>query len=216
MSLFNINAFVHHWGLIGIAFCIFAETGLFLGFFLPGESLLISAGIFASQGTLNIWETTIVVLVAGFFGNEVGYAIGRYVGPAFRHRPDGKIFKQRYLNKADKYFERYGNRTVLFARFVPIVRTFGPLVAGITKMQHRAFTMLNAIGGVIWTLSMLFLGYFLAGQLAKHGINVEKYILPLILVVVAISLIPVAIEIRRSRRESNANQTNAIDAEIAE
>jgi membrane-associated protein len=212
MGFFNISHFIDHWGLIGIAFCIFAETGLFLGFFLPGESLLISAGIIASthKTNLNVWELTVVVLIAGILGNQLGYIIGHHLGPSFRNRPDGKLYKRKYLEKADNYFARYGNRTILFARFVPIVRTFGPLVAGITEMKARAFTTFNIIGGIVWTFSMIFVGYYLGSELKKHNIDVEKYILPIIIVVVIVSLTPAALEMRRDRREA-AKKRDSVD-----
>lgn len=201
MSFFDLHGFVEQWGLIGVAFCVFAETGLFLGFFLPGESLLITAGIFAATGALNVWELMLTVFLASTIGNQVGYWIGIKLGPPFRRRPDGRIFKQKYIQRADRYFEKYGNRTILFARFIPIVRTFGPLVAGIARMPQRAFFVYNVIGGIIWAIPMVGLGYIAGDQLEKRGIDVDRFILPIIIIVVIISLIPAAIELRKEEKE---------------
>jgi membrane-associated protein len=190
-------------GLIGIFAIVFAESGLLIGFFLPGDSLLFTAGFLASAPSsvdealhLPLGWLLIGCVVAAIAGDQVGYVFGRRVGPALFNRPDSRLFKQENVEKAHEFFEKYGAKTIVLARFVPIVRTFAPIVAGVSQMQYRTFVMFNVVGGLLWALGVTILGYFL-GQVDFVEQNLEVAILA----VVAISLLPIAREIWMARRE---------------
>jgi membrane-associated protein len=190
---------IETFGTLGLIGIIFAETGLLIGFFLPGDSLLVTAGLLASQGKLNIATILIGTALASIIGAQVGYFIGLKVGPTLFNRPDSRFFKQEYVDKAHGYFDKYGGKTVVLARFVPVVRTFANVVAGVGRMDVRRFTIFNVIGGVVWVVGITMLGYAL-GQI--HGI--DKCILVIIAVIVLISAAPVAIEYRRARKAARA------------
>ncbi len=184
-------------GLIGLFAIVFAESGLFFGFFLPGDSLLFTAGLLSSQGHLAPLPVILVgCFVAAVAGDQVGYVFGSRVGPSLFRRPDSRIFKQEYVEKARAFFERHGSKTIVLARFVPIVRTFAPILAGVGDMQYRTFVTFNVLGGLLWAVGVTTLGYIL-GETAPW---VEDYLLLVIAVIVLLSLLPVAIEILRSRR----------------
>jgi len=192
-------------GLIGIFLVVFAESGLLIGFFLPGDSLLFTAGFLASgppslldKGLphLPLIPLLIGVVVCAIAGDQVGYVFGRRVGPALFRRPDSRIFKQAHIEKAHAYFEKYGAKTIVIARFVPIVRTFAPIVAGVGGMHYRTFVTYNIVGGIGWGAGMTLLGYFL-GQVSFISDHLEATVL----VIVALSLLPIVIEVLRSRRE---------------
>jgi len=187
---------IETFGTLGLIAIIFAETGLLVGFFLPGDSLLVTAGLLASQGKLNIAAILAGTALASIVGAQVGYFIGLKVGPALFRRPDSRFFKQEFVDKAETYFSKYGGKTIVLARFVPVVRTFANVVAGVSRMDLRRFTVFNIIGGVVWTIGITMLGYGL-GQI--NGI--DKYILLIIFVIVVISAMPVAIEYMRARKE---------------
>jgi membrane-associated protein len=192
--------------MIGILIVVFAESGLFFGFFLPGDSLLFTTGLLVAAGTLTtpLWLTCLLIIVAAVAGDQVGYLFGRRVGPALFRRPDARFFKQKYLIQAGEFFARHGARSVILARFVPIVRTFTPIVAGVGSMAYRTFVIYNIIGGVLWGTSVTVAGYFL-GRLPFVARNIE-----LILVgIVAVSFIPVVIQFLRSRRERTSTRTGA-------
>ena len=150
-------------GLVVLLLVVFIETGLLIGFFLPGDSLLFTAGLLINAGTLDIplWLVLLTVPLAAIIGDQVGYTIGRVAGPKVFDRPDSRFFQQEYVDKAYAYFEKYGPRTIVIARFVPIVRTFAPVVAGVSGMNRRTFTVWNVIGGVAWGAGVVLLGYFL-------------------------------------------------------
>jgi len=200
LALFNIEQWLDKGGLALAALIIFAETGLLIGFFLPGDSLLFVAGFLASkpQGLPHlpsIWLVIPVLIISAFVGSEVGYLIGRQVGPAVFDRPDSRLFSQRNVVRTHEFFERHGTPALVLARFVPIVRTFVPVLAGVGKMRHRTFLIANAIGAVVWAGGVTLLGYYL-GQIDVIKNNIELAAVA----VVAISLIPVGIEFRRHRR----------------
>jgi membrane-associated protein len=197
-------------GLIGIFLVIFAESGLLIGFFLPGDSLLFTAGFLASGPSsapeslhLPLGWLLIGCFVAAVAGDQVGYVFGRRVGPSLFKRPDSRFFKQENVDKAHAFFEKYGAKTIVLARFVPIVRTFAPIVAGVSHMKYRTFVTFNIIGGALWALGVTTLGYFL-GQVEV----IEKNIELAALVVVAISVLPIAIELWKARKEK---QSAAVD-----
>ncbi|MFO0971293.1 MAG: VTT domain-containing protein [Candidatus Saccharimonadales bacterium] len=175
---------IAHAGIFVVAGVIFAESGLMVGFFLPGDSLLFTAGFLASQGFVNVHLLAGTCFIAAVIGDSVGYAFGKRVGPRLLKRPDGKIFKQKYIAQAEAFFEEHGKKTIILARFVPIVRTFSPIVAGLGSMNYRTFLSYNVIGGALWTLGITYLGYFLGNFIPKD------YLEPAIILVVLISLLP--------------------------
>jgi membrane-associated protein len=184
-------------GLIGLLAIVFAESGLLIGFFLPGDSLLFTAGLLSSQGHLAPLPVILVgCFVAAVAGDQVGYAFGARVGPTLFRRPDSRIFKQEYVEKARAYFEKHGSKTIVLARFVPIVRTFAPILAGVGAMQYRTFVTYNVVGGLLWAVGVTSLGYILGESIP----DIDKYLLPVIALIVLLSLLPVLFEVRRNRR----------------
>ncbi|MEU1624315.1 VTT domain-containing protein [Streptomyces sp. NPDC020096] len=188
------------FALIGILLVVFAESGLLIGFFLPGDSLLFTTGLLIANGQYlhyPLWLVCLLVAVAAVLGDQTGYLFGRKVGPALFRRPDSKIFKQENVEKANAFFEHHGSKSIILARFVPIVRTFTPIIAGVSRMNYRSFILFNLIGGTLWGAGITVLGYFL-GQIAFIRDNVEG----IFIVIVLVSVIPIAIEFLRSRRKS--------------
>jgi len=196
-------------GLIGLFLVIFAESGILIGFFLPGDSLLfaaglVTAGLTTADGTVwtlaggNIAVVAIGCALAAIIGDQVGYAFGNKVGPSLFKKPESKLFKPAYVEKAEVFFEKHGAKSIVLARFVPIVRTFAPIVAGISKMHYRTFVKFNIIGGILWGAGLTLLGYWLGSSFPWIGKNIEYAIL----LIVFLSLAPVAIEFIRHRRHS--------------
>ena len=183
-------------GTLGLFAIVFAESGLLIGFFLPGDSLLFTAGLLASQGKLNLPLILVGCFLAAVAGDQVGYAFGNRVGPALFRRPDSRLFKHEHVEKAQAYFEKYGVKTIVLARFVPIVRTFAPIVAGVGKMEYRTFVRFNVIGGFLWAVGVTSIGYVLGDTVP----DIDKYLLPVIGVIVLLSVLPVLFEIRKARR----------------
>ena len=187
-------------GLLVLLLVVFVESGLLVGFFLPGDSLLFTAGLLINtQDVLPLWLVLLTVPMAAIAGDQVGYLIGRSAGPRIFNRPDSRFFQQEYVDKAYAYFDKYGARTIVLARFVPIVRTFAPVVAGVSRMQYRTFVTYNVVGGILWGAGVVLLGYFLGG-IAFVADNVE----PIILGIVALSVLPIVLEVLRARREHRA------------
>jgi membrane-associated protein len=199
------------WATIGLFLIIFAETGLLIGFFLPGDSLLFAAGILASQGNLNIAVIALGCFLAAVIGDQVGYTIGHRAGPALFRRPDSRIFKQKYVDRTKEFFEKHGPKTILLARFVPIVRTFAPVLAGVGEMNRRTFTTYNVVGGFIWGIGVTVAGYSLGEVIGAN--SVDKYLLPIIAVIIVLSILPPLIEALRERRR---NRTAAAAASSAD
>lgn len=183
-------------GLLGIFAVVFAESGLFFGFFLPGDSLLFTAGLFASQGYFGITVLVVGAIVAAIAGDSVGYAFGRRVGPAIFSREDSFFFHKKHVERASAFYAKYGVKTIVLARFVPIVRTFAPIVAGIGQMRYRTFIAYNVVGGVLWAGSMTLLGFFV-GSLVP---NAEKYLHYIIAGIIILSFVPVMLEWLKARR----------------
>jgi membrane-associated protein len=190
---------IQTFGLIGVLVIVFAESGLLVGFFLPGDSLLFTAGLLSATTDYLPPLPVIIPLIVGaaIAGDQVGYLIGAKAGPRVFHRPDSRFFKQEYVDKAYSYFDRYGGRTIVLARFVPIVRTFAPVVAGVSKMRYRTFVAYNVLGGVLWGAGVTTLGYFL-GQVDFVRENIE----PILIGIVLLSVIPIATELLRARSRS--------------
>jgi len=192
--------------LLGTCFIIFAECGLLIGFFLPGESLLFTAGLFIAQQAIDtpLWLACVLLVICAFVGNVCGYWIGRSVGPALFNKPDSKLFKQEYVDKTHEFFERYGARAIILARFVPIVRTFITATAGVGKMDARRYFTHSAIGAVIWAAGVTVMGYFL-GQVSWIRDNLE----PVIVLIVLLSVVPIVIEYLRSRRANRVGSSQS-------
>jgi len=206
LELFNrlrdVKELVRWGGYVGLTSIIFAETGLLIGFFLPGDSLLVTAGLLASQPQfgLNVWLLGGLLTVASILGNAVGYAIGRASGPRLFKREESLFFKPRYLRQAHEFYERHGGKTVIIARFMPIVRTFVPVVAGAAAMDYGKYTYYNVVGGVLWIWSLLLIGYFLG----RYIPGIDRHIEKLIIVVVALSLMPALVAWVKAKRRQRA------------
>src|SRR3989339_1349001 len=183
---FDLPELIKTWGYLGLFFIVFAESGLFFGFFLPGDSLLFTAGFLASQGFLNIWVLVPLMVIGAISGDSVGYFMGNKFGDWLMKKRDSLFFKRRYLLEAQQFYEKHGGKTIILARFVPAVRTFAPIVAGMANMHYQSFLSFNVIGGFFWAMGMTLLGYFL-GTLIP---DVEKYLLPIIGAIIVISVIP--------------------------
>lgn len=187
---------IETFGMLGVLAVVFVESGLLVGFLLPGDSLLFTAGLLSANDVLpDIWVLLLTIPLAAIAGDQVGYAIGRKSGPAVFSRPDSRFFRREYVEKAEAFFAEHGPRTIIIARFVPIVRTLAPVMAGVGRMPYRTFVTYNVIGGVAWGVGVTLLGYFL-GQIQFVHDNIE----PIILGIVALSLVPVAHELLRARR----------------
>ena len=203
LALFNLEQLLENGGLFVLAAIVFAESGLLIGFFLPGDSLLFIAGFLASEAGKNVLPpiplVIIVTVIAAIAGDQVGYWFGKKVGPALFDRPKSKLFNPSHVVRAHTFLEKYGNRTIVLARFVPIVRTFAPVVAGVGGMEYKTFVKYNVLGGIAWGAGLPLLG-FLLGR-----VNVVKdHIEIAILAVVFISLLPVVFEYISHRRSQNA------------
>ena len=191
-KLTDVETMVRVGGLSAMTAIVFAETGLMIGFFLPGDSLLVTAGVFAAAGKLSIVWLNILLIAAAIVGDTVGYWIGRKAGPALFNRPRSRFFNPAHLRRAHDFYEKHGGKTIILARFMPIVRTFAPVVAGMGKMEYRRFVAFNVVGGIGWVLSMTLIGYYL-GQFAWVRKNIEI----VIILVVFASLLPGIIAVAR-------------------
>ena len=187
-------------GYVGLTAIIFTETGLLFGFFLPGDSLLFTAGLFASQGKLDVYQLGALLTVAAIVGDSVGYAIGKATGPRIFSKPDSLLFNRKHLIRAQDFYAKHGGKTIIIARFMPIVRTFAPVVAGVGQMDYRRFITYNVVGGFLWVWSMLFTGYFLG----RYIPGVDKHIEKIILLVIFLSILPGIISWLRERRKAAA------------
>ena len=201
-QLTNVRELVRVGGYVGLTGIIFAETGLLVGFFLPGDSLLVTAGLLASQPEfgLNVWALGALLTVAAIVGNTVGYVIGKASGPRLFTRDDSLLFKKKHLYRAEEFYRKHGGKTLVLARFMPIVRTFVPVVAGMANMPFAAYTAYNVLGGVLWIWSMLLVGYFLGRAVP----GIDKYIEVMILAIVFLSVLPAIIAWWRDRAKTKA------------
>jgi membrane-associated protein len=195
----DVRAIIAWGGYIGLTAIIFAETGLLVGFFLPGDSLLVTAGLLsATTGVFNVFWLGLLLTVASILGNTSGYAIGRATGPRLFSREDSLLFNKKHLTRAHEFYERHGGKTVIIARFMPIVRTFVPVVAGMARMDYRRYTVYNLVGGIAWIWSMLFIGYFLG----RYIPGIDQHIETVIILVIIASLLPGIIGWYRARATS--------------
>ena len=194
MHLFDPKLIVETIGLVGTSAIVFAESGLFFGFFLPGDSLLFSAGLIASQGHIGIISLLFSAFVCAVLGDNVGYFTGSKMGEKLFTREDSWIFKKSYIQKTETFFKKYGKKSVILARFIPIVRTFTPILAGAGKMEYRTFFIFNLIGGFLWTWGIILSGFFLGSIFPAT----EKYLTPIIAVIIVVSFLPTIFEIIKS------------------
>lgn len=184
-------------GLAGVCFIVFAETGLLLGFFLPGDSLLFVAGVLASQDIFSLPLLLISVFISALLGNFVGYEFGFHIGERLFSREDSFFFKKKHAESARKFYHQNGGKTIFLARFMPIVRTFAPIIAGVAKMNRRSFFFFNVIGGFAWVFGLILAGYFLG-----TAIDVDKYLLPIIIGIIIVSFLPVVHQYWSDRRKA--------------
>jgi len=197
-------------GYVVILFVVFAETGLAAGFFLPGDSLLFVAGLFAADGKLNLFALLLGVFLAAVIGDAVGYFTGSKMGPHLFKRQQSLLFRPSHLQKAQAFYEKYGGKTIIIARFVPIVRTFAPIVAGAAQMPYRQFVVFNLIGGFLWVFSMILGGYFLGRAFPALREHIEI----VVIVIVTLSLMPPVIEYLKSRRAKARAQSASDSAKV--
>lgn len=199
--MFDIESIIQGGGLLLIALIIFAESGMFVGFFFPGDTLLLAAGVFAAQGHLNITLAIIVIAAAAIAGDNCGYYIGKRYGRRLFRKSDGIIFRKEYVDRAEAFFAKYGNKAMLFAHFVPVVRTFAPPVAGMAHMNRKQFVIFDAIGDIVWAVSITFIGYKVGHEIPHF----ERYALLAVGAVMVITLGPTLYHltkaILKSRRE---------------
>lgn len=184
---------------------VFTETGLLVGFFLPGDSLLITAGLVAGSGGLNIWWLNVLLIPAAIAGDSVGYAIGFRTGPRIFTREDSLFFNRRHLIRTREFYERYGGKTIVLARFIPILRTFAPVVAGVGQMAYRRFLLFNVFGGIGWVAGLTWAGYLL-GQTVP---NIDRHVHLVVIVVIVLSVLPIAGEIIKARRRKRPTPASA-------
>ena len=192
------------WAIVGVMLVIFAETGLLIGFFLPGDSLLFTLGMFVGTGAVgvHIWVAAPLVWLAAVIGNQTGYFIGRKAGPAIFNKPDSRLFKREYVERTSAFFERHGGKAVTLAQFVPIVRTFTPVIAGVGKMHYRHFITFNILGATFWAFGITWLGYFL-GTITWIQDNIDAMILVIVFISVAPMLISGISQLIKSRRQKS-------------
>lgn len=193
--LTDVRGLVQAGGYIALAIIVFTETGLMIGFFLPGDSLLVTAGLFAAKGDLDIVVLNVLLIFCAVTGDATGYYIGKKLGPALFRKEESLLFKKKHLIATQEFYERHGGKTIIIARFVPIIRTFAPVVAGMANMPYRRFFIFNVVGGIGWVVSMTMLGYLLVTMFPAT----EKHIEKVIIIVIFLSILPGIIEWLRAR-----------------
>ncbi len=196
---FDLVSLIETFGYLGLFTIIFAESGLLIGFFLPGDSLLFTAGFLASQNILSLPILIVTCFTAAVLGDSVGYSFGKRVGKRLFHREDSVLFHKKNVLKAQQFYQKYGSKTIVIARFMPVVRTFAPIVAGIGDMQYKRFVSFNIIGGLLWATGLNLAGYFLGSLIP----DVDKYLLPIVLVIIIASVAPSAIHILKDPENRN-------------
>lgn len=204
---FDLQELIKWAGVFGVAAIIFAESGLLIGFFLPGDSLLFTAGFLVQIGVLpfNIHLLVFILFVAAVLGDSVGYTFGRRVGRKLFERENSRLFKQDHLIKAEAFYEKYGGKTIIMARFIPVVRTFAPIVAGTAKMHYRTFLSYNIVGGILWAAGITYLGYFLGDVFTNRlGLDIDQVILPAVAIIILISIMPPAYHILKDKEQRKA------------
>jgi membrane-associated protein len=203
----NLTELVQWAGIFGLAAIIFSETGLLVGVFLPGDSLLVTAGLLAARGYLNVYALAPLLTAAAICGNSVGYFIGRATGPRIFNRENSLFFNKKHAIRAREFYAKYGRKTIVLAQFMPIIRTFAPVVAGVGGMKFRQFITFNVIGAVIWIWSMVGIGYFLGSYIP----GIDQHIEIVIAIVIFISLLPGLISGYRARRAKRYENSAAVE-----
>ncbi len=198
-AVFLDNPDLGPWVVVLVCAIVFAETGLLVGFFLPGDSMLFTVGMLIATGTIHIplWLFALAIFISAFAGDQTGFMIGRKSGPAIFNKPDSRFFSQKNVERAHEFFEKFGGRAVILARFVPVVRTFVPVIAGVAKMDHKTFATFNLIGAALWGIGVTMLGYWL-GQFTWIEENIDI----IFILIVLVSVIPIGIELLKSRKPS--------------
>lgn len=200
-SLFAVfEYFLTTFGYAALFFIVFAESGLFFGFFFPGDSLLFAAGLLSSQGVFRIEWVLPLIAIAAILGDQAGYWTGAKFGRQLFNKPKSVFFNPKHITDAEAFYAKHGKKTIVLARFVPAVRTFAPIVAGMAKMDHATFTTYNILGGILWTLIFVFAGFFLGHLIPNAG----DYITIVIAVIIALSLIPIAFEVLKRKKNSES------------
>jgi membrane-associated protein len=199
-TLYNVPELIRWGGMVGLVAIVFAETGLMVGFFLPGDSLLVTAGLFAAKGDLDILWLNLALILAAIVGDATGYFIGYRAGQALYSRPNSFFFRREHLIKTHEFYEKHGGKTIVIARFMPIIRTFAPVVAGAATMTYRRFAAYNVAGGIGWVLSMTLTGYFLGRTIP----DIDRHIHLVVAVVILLSLLPGIISVARARLQPRA------------
>lgn len=189
-----------------LAAIIFAESGLLIGFFLPGDSILFTAGFLVEAGKLNfdIHLLVLVVFVAAVLGDAVGYLFGKRIGRRIFNRPNSRIFRQENIVKAEEFYEKHGGITVIIGRFIPVVRTFVPIVAGVGKMSYKTFLSFNVIGALLWAVGITYAGFYIGSALRAMGVDVDTILLPIVGVILFLSILPPAIHLLKDKKQRNA------------
>lgn len=207
----DIVDFIIHYSWIGIALIVFAESGLLIGFFLPGDTLLFTAGFLVSASILNIdiFLLVLILFLAAVLGDSVGYAFGNKIGRRLYDRPNSRLFKKAHLDAAEKFYAKYGGKTIIFARFIPAIRTFAPIVAGASNMKYRTFLLFNVVGALLWAGGVTYLGYFLGGEFKRMGLEIDQVLLPTLLVIIVLSAMPAIIHLIRNPSQRKAIWTVA-------
>ena len=195
---YSLDALIQWGGYLLLVSIVFAETGLLIGCFLPGDSLLITAGLLAAAGHLNIWWINGLLIAAAIIGDSVGYAIGARLGPRIFTREKSLLFNPQHVLRTRHFYEKYGPKTIVIARFVPIIRTFAPVLAGVGMMEYRRFLTYNVLGGIGWVISMSWAGYLL-GQAVP---NISRHMHVLVIIIIVLSCVPIAVEVYRERRKA--------------
>jgi len=202
----DLIEFIKWASIIGVALVVFAESGLLIGFFLPGDSLLFTTGFLISAGFLNIniHLAVLIVFIAAVLGDSVGYTFGRKLGPRLFRKQDARLFKQEYIKQAQTFYEKHGGKTIIIARFIPIVRTFAPIVAGASKMEYRRFLSFNIIGALLWAAGVTYAGFLLGGVFEHFGIEIDTVLLPIIALIILASVLPPALHILKDKKNRDA------------
>lgn len=198
----ELTEFVAFVGILGVAAVVFAETGLLIGFFLPGDSLLFTTGLLIHAGVLdiNIHLAVAIIFIAAVLGDSVGYWFGRQTGPRVFKKPDARLFKQEYVQRAQDFYNKHGGKTIILARFIPIIRTFAPIVAGTGRMNYKRFLSFNIVGALLWTAGVTYIGYGLGAWFESQGIAVDQILLPIVALIIVLSILPPAIHILKDKK----------------
>lgn len=202
--MIDVTGWIEAGGLLVIFLIIFSESGMLVGFFFPGDTLLLSAGILAAAGKLHLSLVLLVVAVAAILGDNIGYQIGKYLGPRL-FKKNSFVFRHDYIEKAEKFFDKYGSKTMMLAHFVPIVRTYAPVAAGAAKMPRGKFAMFDAIGDIGWTVAVTLFGYFVGSRIP----SIDRYIEPVLVLIIVVSLLPAIVKFYLERRKFKSQAKSA-------